>query len=161
MSGRYSVTCSLCTYQRAFSAPPAVYVLQDGTDMPIDEGMAWCHGCRDVTQSENLPLLADVERLLVRAQGDGQDLLVRELTRTRDWLTARVSPPRCLNCGCVQIEQFLPGSSIYRDEESDVDFHDISHPGCNGTLHVESVGLSLFRGWAAQYSSEGERVGDA
>lgn len=161
MSGRYKVTCSHCDYARSIGSPPRSYALPDGSGMPIPDGFGWCKSCETVTPCETLPALADVERLLVAARSQTDQKLATELDRTRCWLKTRVSPPRCLECGAVDISPFPPGWSVYRSEESDEDFHDIPHPNCHGMLHVEPDAWSLYRDWGPQYSAEGERISDA
>lgn len=161
MSGRYSVTCSHCAFAQSFGAPPCVYALPGGESMRIPDGFAWCQACDSVTRCETLPALTDLERLLDEARREADQDFVLELERTKAWLGARISPARCLDCASTHILAFPLGWSIYQDEESDEDFHDIPHPDCSGMLHVESYALSLYQGEAAQYSPEGERIPDA
>ena len=161
MSGRYQVKCSQCDYSRSIRSPPRTYAFLDGTRMPIPEGFGWCKSCENVTPCETLPALVDVERLLIEARSESDQKFAAELKRTKHWLETRVSPPRCLECGAVNIILFALGWSVYRDEESEEDFHDIPHPNCSGMLHVELDAWSLYRGWGAQYSPEGERMPDA
>ena len=158
MPGRYSAKCSSCEYKRDIAVPPRAYALPDGTEMPIESGFGWCHACGGVTSCEVLPALADVERLLAEGRIEGHQALIEEMEQKRGWLRARVSPPRCLECGATHIEQFPLGWSVYKQEECDDDFVDIPHPGCGGMLHVEGAGFSLYRIHPYQYSAEGKRL---
>lgn len=158
MPGRYAATCSQCAYERTLRVPPSAYAFPDGSTLPIQEGFAWCETCSDVEPCEALPDKTDVRRLLDAANGDDDRSTAAELTRVSDWLEARISPPRCMNCGTVHIRQFQPCWSVYRDDESEDDFLDIPHPGCDGMLHVEVSGWPLYRGAATMYSPEGERL---
>ena len=160
MPGRYLTTCSQCTYVREIGVPPRSYALRDGTTLPMCDGFCWCHSCANVTPCEALPAIRDVDRLLSRARTEANERLIDELERTRAWISERVSPPRCLDCGGISIRQFPLGWSLYTDEESDEDFLDIPHPDCTGMLRVTMAGWSLFRGVSARYSPEGERLDD-
>lgn len=161
MSGRYLVKCSLCDYRREIGVPPRAYVFGGDRSLPIQDAFGWCAACNGVTPCEALPALADVERLLAQARREDNERLVVELQDTSRWISGRVSPPRCLDCGSTSIQQFPLGWSLYRDDESDQDFLDIAHPGCQGMLHVEMSGWSLYRAGDARYSPEGEKLGDA
>lgn len=160
MSGRYLAKCSHCTYHREFGVAPKAYVLPGGRSLSIQDAFGWCGACNGATPCEALPALADVERLLTQALRDGNERLVAELEDTRSWISGRVSPPRCLDCGSTSIQRVPLGWSLYRDEESDEDFLDIPHPGCNGMLRVEMCGWSLYRAVDTRYSPEGEKLVD-
>lgn len=160
MSGRYLAKCSHCTYRREIGVPPKAYVLPGGRSLPIQDSFGWCGACSGVTPCEALPALADVERLLAQALREDNERLVTEMEDTRNWISGRESPPRCLDCGSTSIQPFPLGWSLYRDEESDQDFLDIPHSGCRGMLHVEMCGWSLYRAVDARYSPEGEKLVD-
>jgi len=161
VSGRYFVKCSCCAYRREIAVPPRAYAFPEGKALPIPDAFGWCHSCNHVTCCEALPALADVERLLRQAEREGNEPLVAEMEHTKKWISARVSPPRCLDCGSTAIRPFPLGWSVYLEEESDEDFLDIPHPSCSGMLRVEMSGWSLYRGWFAQYSPEGEKIANA
>jgi len=161
VSGRYLVKCNHCAYRREISVPPRVYALAGEKALPMHDAFGWCESCKNVTSCEALPLLADVERLLGQAERQSNQRLVAELEHTKKWISERVSPPRCLDCGGTSIQQFPIGWSVYREEDSDEDFLDIQHPGCRGMLHLELSGWSLYRSWGDRYSSEGEKLADA
>lgn len=160
MPGRYLVTCSQCALRRELGVPPKAYVLADGGVLPIQDAFGWCDSCEGVTACEALPEIAEVEHLLAQALRKDNERLAAELEHTRNWISRRVSPPRCLDCGSTSIHQFPLGWSLYCDEESDQDFLDIPHSGCQGMLHVEMCGWSLYRAVDARYSPEGEKLVD-
>jgi hypothetical protein len=172
--GLYRVKCDGCNFEQLLSELPRSYRLPNDVVIHVETGWAWCATCQNVTQSEEIRPLEDIQRELDAAIAREPEIVdwVREIispsedfeaayqrtlarfAQRRDWRQSRQSPPRCLECGATAITPFVWHEA---DNPDDDHFVPVSHPGCNGLLHLSLAGLNRP---AIQffYNSEGVQV---
>jgi hypothetical protein len=156
--------CSDCQTSFDYGDVYGCYILEDGNEVSVHSQHAWCPSCDNLVAAEYIPDLVSLERALADVTENGLDdderefaalvettpeqLLVDRLAMWRNciaWRSRRVSPPRCLVCGDINV------SLLYSP---------IVHPGCGGTLESEWLGDYQPAGhW--RYTPEGERIGDS
>jgi hypothetical protein len=70
--------------------------------------------------------------------------MLGELHRRLHWRRARISPPRCLECGSVEITP-IPGSGAF------------AHPQTGERVVVSDSGWADTAAWFAEFSPEGQQ----
>lgn len=130
MATRWQFELAGALYRLTMKTPRA-YVLDDGSRLPVIAWPAWCERCRQVTEAEHILSAAEeakevdeAENLLVHAEdfrihhrpvpreGRLAYQSMPELRARRRWLAARRSPPKCLECGSVDVVSIWPGPEV-------------------------------------------------
>jgi hypothetical protein len=164
--------CDGCSFRQEFHLLYCyfgTYVLPNSLEIPMPTEVAWCGQCGRVVEVERLLPLSDVDAELARCGVGrsyamdwwGEDGYWSELRSSvsrgwrisrdeyagyvrviRDWLTSRVSPPRCLSCGGNRLEQVLLDGPF-------------RHPGCSGTIRTVYAVHEVLIADYTRFTSEG------
>lgn len=134
------------------------YRLPNGTELPVDQQVAWCPACVSFTIAERLPSVTELElslsevrsadparlrwlAFLDRSPDDEAD----EITRRIAWSRGRRSSPRCLECGCDRI-LLLPEGDAF------------GHPATGEPVEVVGTGWASMARWVAKFTPEGVEI---
>src|SRR4051795_3674685 len=88
------------------------YELEDGPHIDVWSRPVWCHRCNDFTDGEYVGRLEEIDQHLEELRDPSSELsrglryrptIIEGLEQRRRWLTGRVSPPKCLECGSTEI----------------------------------------------------------
>ncbi len=138
------------------------YRLPNGAKLHILQQAAWCPVCRAFVIAEELPSVESLEEEIRLFQtGDPNQLRIwefvsngapvedriAELRRRIEWRRSRISPPRCLHCGNLEIVP-IPEIGEFR------------HPQTGERVIVTSSGFADAAPWFAEFSPEGEQLTD-
>ncbi|MEO7717587.1 MAG: hypothetical protein ABIY70_15415 [Capsulimonas sp.] len=140
------------------------YLLNDGYRLEVWRHPVFCFSCRAYTEGEVVTPVSEVDaqiescrrelrrvtqgrtdRPRVRERFNDLTERIERLELRRSWSRQRVSPPRCLECGCTELV-FLK-----RGEE-------IANPSGKGTVRLEWLGMCSLRPRNFTYSPEGDRL---
>ena len=167
----HKAKCDRCRYGDSFTSPLRSYELPDAATVAIETTFVWCDACRAIRWGEILPDLVQLEGDLASARAEDPQVIERlklsagrhitldelladhidRLRRRVAWRRSRKSPPRCLECGSLEVTPLRRshtrgGSDKWILQE---------HPGCGGTVTVVSLAvLALDRRWI-RYGPEG------
>jgi hypothetical protein len=144
MPSLITMACDVCDTQGKLTTQSRVYVLADGSTLPVFAAPAWCHSCKALVEAEVLPVPEAVE---------STGLSGLELTKWRTWRNARKSKPRCFACGAPGVQ--LPPDVSFLKHLADQDAMGFEHPGCSGWFRVKSVGLAMGKKDPKRLSPEG------
>ncbi len=168
----HQAKCDRCRYSESFGSPLCSYELSDGVTVPIKKTFVWCGKCMAPRWGEVLPDIGSLETDLVGAREEDpcvverlktragahttiDQLLANHIEKVRArlaWRRARRSPPRCLECGSVEISSFEQSGT-----RSGFEKWTRKHPVCEGTIIVVALpALALDRSWI-RYTPEGEK----
>jgi len=131
------------------------YLLEDGSKIHVEQQPAWCRACGSFAPAELLQPAEDLEREIARLQSWLSERRVRpsgqrkrggemlaEVEKPLRWRRGRVSPPRCLPCGSIEVVP-VPGSGEF------------SHPATRERVISTSSGFADAAPWFAVFSPEG------
>jgi len=140
------------------------YVLDDGARLEVWRQPVWCCGCRTFTEGEVVSDIDEIDRLIAQHKREHGSAYRRHLHQTRNrerqwalairladlerrrsWREERVSPPRCLECGCSELIPLRRGE-------------DIANPQGSGTVRLEWLGICQSPAREFLYSAEGDLV---
>jgi hypothetical protein len=136
------------------------YRLADGSKLHVVQRVAWCRTCRRFVLAEEVPSTETLqeeidlyrsgdrerlERWAFISNGAPVALRIAELTRYVEWRLGRKSPPRCLECGWVEL------SPVPMDRE-------FPHPETGERVIVGVNGFADTPSQPAEFSPEGERL---
>lgn len=144
MGSMIALACDACEAQGQVKTGVRVYVLPDGSTVPVYGAPAWCQSCKAVVEAEVLPVPEAVE---------SAGLAGVDLARWRAWRNFRKSPPRCFACGAPNV--VLPPDAAFLRHLAHQEPLALTHPGCGGTFRVKSVGLALGKKDPKRLSPEG------
>lgn len=131
------------------------YLLEDGSKIHVEQQPAWCRACDSFVPAELLQPVEHLEREIARLQSwlsgrwvmpsgqrkRGKEMLA-EVEKRLSWRRGRVSPPRCLQCGSIEVVP-VPGSGEF------------SHPATGERVVSASSGFADAAPWFAAFSPEG------
>ncbi len=159
-------------------AQGVVYALPDGSELPVIAEPVWCGRCGRLVNGERIETADVLDRRVAharhppsihhdpvadpavewyrRAAAWKSDLRlltqysrVADLERRRAWLSARRSPPRCLQCGSTEIVPF-PYSETAPE---------MPHPRGFGRLRLDAPRVGDYWGdWPSRLTPEGEAI---
>ena len=152
MAWSHNFHCDTCNRRASvLTGVISYYYLDDGLELPCSDQLAWCNNCDDVVAAERLPDPHALNRLVAHLTAEGLDedrlktakLLKKEpaeyLNEFIDtyramiaWRRDRISPPRCLSCGSVEIVELEPIRSVPLEK--------FSHPQCGGQFFLDASG---------------------
>jgi hypothetical protein len=144
MASLITMACDVCDTQGKVTTQPRVYVLADGSTLPVFGVPAWCATCQAVVEAEVLPMPEAVE---------STGLSGTDLAKWRSWRNARKSKPRCFACGAPGAS--LPPGAGFLKFLSEQDAMHFEHPGCSGWFRVKNVGLAMGKKDPRRLSPEG------
>jgi hypothetical protein len=134
------------------------YKLADGSLLHVDQQAAWCPDCGRFVVAEFLPDLGELEKSLAELRaGDVKRLEclnfvgrsaaeeMEQLSRRVAWRRARISAPRCLECGSPESVP-LPAAEEF------------PHPATGEKVIVGSMVFADMEWWEAEFSPEGEKL---
>lgn len=136
------------------------YRFPDGSKLHVLQDAAWCPNCDRFVVAEKIPSLESLKLELEKTRsGDpetiriwqlvsnGQPISARvaELEKRIVWRIARANPPRCLECGSLDIVA-LSGSTEFR------------HPKTGELVTEVSSGWTDAGPWSANFTPEGDAV---
>lgn len=138
------------------------YRLPDGSTLSIGQQPAWCWACRAFVLAEELSSIASLEEEIHRLEAADPEALrtwafvsngepvqdrITELHRRIEWRRGRISPPRCLHCGTLEIVP-IPWTGEF------------PHPQTGERVIVVSSGWADAAPWIADFSPEGEQLAE-
>jgi len=147
--------------------------MHDGSKVSIQRTFVWCATCREVRWGEELADLVELERDFAATSSKNPAVLeelsfsvsryqtldellasrTRELESRIAWRRIRTSPPRCLECGSMEITPLERSETRSGNEKWTLR----EHTSCGGMIVVlEQMVLALDRRWFL-YTLEGER----
>lgn len=174
----YRANCDRCSLEKTHSDQLRTYHLAEAIDIHVETQWAWCGACQCVVAAERIRPLSeiqhDLDSLIAREPsmmewvGDVKKIapddfearfsrMVAHFASRRDWRQSRQSPPRCLECGRIEITPFVRQRSSNPDLDS---VQILEHPNCGGRIRLRCAGFSLSRG-SIPYTSEGLRCDDS
>jgi hypothetical protein len=138
------------------------YRLEDGTKLHILQDPAWCPACDTFVVAEEIPSVEAIEEEIRGLESGDPELLkvwefvsngapvarrIAELRQRLRWRRGRRSPPRCLHCGAIGVIP-IPHRGEFR------------HPHSGERVIVTDSGFADTQWWCAQFSPEGEHLGE-
>ena len=171
----YEIRCDGCDYIQRLSESPRIYNIPSGENIYIETQCAWCSSCSCGVEAERVRTLMEIQSDLDALIAKEPEMLegvkdtmqpdetiesaleraVLHLTQRRDWRKSRQSPPKCLECGSMEITPFLKRDHY---ELKDGDFETVEHSGCGGQLHLANVGFNIPMN-RDYYTAEGGALG--
>jgi predicted Zn-ribbon and HTH transcriptional regulator len=134
------IHCTGCGFEYFEDHPPVELKCSFGSEIvSYYRTTAWCHACDTIRDAELLPSLQDLEKELLILQGTSWLHLLlpahrAQIRGTRNmiqWRQARISPPRCLECGSTDI--------------SELDFKEVSPVMAVAQRYQHSCGGTLIK----------------
>jgi hypothetical protein len=157
----FNVACDRCNFEATLGDRGVPrYDLGDGQDHYMKTQSAWCLACRSMVDAEKLPTLTellDLRAQLMDSVGDvdfvtgnvfTQAYVDRRSAPMEHWRANRVSPPRCLDCGAIEIVPHQP-----------LDDGPFLHPECGGEIAGRGALSVECRGPGQIFDPEGLAVG--
>jgi hypothetical protein len=161
----YTSSATGRTFSLLFSAF-VEYRLGDGSTLHIDQQPAWCRRCREFLIAERIPSIDELEQTIAELEtGKGPfiefwELMfldektdeniereIAEYRKTTSWRRSRISAPRSLSCGSVEIDPIpLDGAFV--------------HPETGERFIASGQGWAAAAPWVARFSPEGEKLPD-
>jgi hypothetical protein len=143
------------------------YVLENSERIPCGAKLGWCDTCKSLVAMERIyPLQVMVKVLTDLEDSDPNDEMNIEAARLyhvtpeehlaeridtvrKDvaWRRNRKSPPRCLECGSIEV------APVEDEPERVAEFE---HPGCGGLFRHQTT-YHFIEAAVQLYSAEGER----
>lgn len=141
------------------------YRLPDGSKLHIMQQPAWCAACRRFVIAEEVPTVEWLQAEISRFQqpefqqpdseaftiwafvSNNQPVAERieELRRYIEWRQSRQSPPRCLECGSLELT-LTPMDGEF------------AHPATGERVVVGGQGWADTGSWSAEFSPEGVQL---
>jgi hypothetical protein len=129
MGGYYQVSCRDCDYEQIIAnSSDYAYRLPNPPDVFLWSQFAWCNTCDNIVKAEHLQLPEETERWV---KDCANQYLLRDAERYQEVLRTRISPPRCLHCGDVDIIAALK-HSLGTTEPT----WTVTHLACGGELVI-------------------------
>jgi len=167
MPPHLNITCNNCQFHQDFiTRLHREYELSGGTGITVSSQVAFCFECRRVVDAEFLPTEDALRKRIDRIKTGSEDEDIRYINTSREdwisyhesvlrWRIGRASPPRCLECGSVDIRPLTEPNDLGAEAISE-----IKCPECsNGVLRIRVQGLVSTRENASSiYSPEGDLV---
>lgn len=135
-----------------------VYLLDDGTTLGIVQSDYYCQACDRFVVGEHIETIAELENRINEIKNDPQSdarrfaefignipRQIAELHVRINWRKQRQSPPKCLECGTMEI---LP---IPNQEE-------FAHPATGQRMKVKEHGFASAARWQATFTPEGDLI---
>ncbi len=94
------------------------YEFEDGTQIGVISKPVWCRWCRQFTDGESIEDLEEIDQLLTDLHDRSSEVsrglhhrlrIIEQMEQRRRWLSGRLSPPKCLECGSTEIVVFRQG----------------------------------------------------
>lgn len=134
------------------------YRLASGELLHVRQTECWCASCERIDMAERIESLNELEQQLERLRHPDEDescmiafigvpidKRVTEAEIRIKWRRGRISPPKCLQCGSVDIME-LPGTDEF------------SHPKTGERVVVTGRGFASTDEWHAEFTSEGDVI---
>jgi hypothetical protein len=141
------------------------YELEDGSHLDVRSGPVWCRRCRGFTDGESIESLAEIDGQIADLEDPESELFrvivdtfptpdglprlrprfIEILRQRRQWLARRLSPPKCLECGSMEIVVLPEG-------------REVSNPTDTGSVVISISGLCSTSFNNRFYQPEGDRI---
>lgn len=114
-----AITCSRCEFrQRFITRRNREYELGDGSRISVFLQVAFCADCCGASDVEDFPDEEQIRQRIRNIRNGFEDEDIKYIDRTREdwaayhekvlrWRISRASPPRCLECGSMDIRAFI------------------------------------------------------
>ena len=160
-----TIRCNQCDFrQETIPGTYRKYELADGVRINVYSRIGYCRACEEVAESENLPEVEKIEARIEGIRRGKEDEDIRYIERTRDewaeyhervlrWRLKRTGPPKCLQCGSVELEPINEPWNWGAKTTSEV-----ACPACTrGVLTAQADGIVSVRfEQVSIYSPEGD-----
>jgi|GEM_PF-4502621 len=133
------------------------YVLEDGTRLHVHQADYYCPACEQFVMGEQVETIWELERQINDLENNPDShfwLLnefqsiaerIAELHVRIDWRKKRQSPPKCLQCGTVDIFP-IP------------DREEFNHPATGQRMKKTGFGFASSNEWHATFTPEGDQI---
>lgn len=162
----WKASCSQCKYREDFHEILCSYQITENRNLTIRQTFAWCNTCKKVVWAEKIEDVSRLEKerlsmlksntyawLPIKPE-DQEAIRVRsveDIDARIEWRKARISPPRCMECGSINI--------VFSEEYKRSGRMRFDHPSCSGIITVKWLGESVNMLWYF-YTPEGEKIAE-